>query len=48
MTKLKVLVTAIALLCFTAIEAHAVSLTLSGNSGASLEMDDAASGLCQR
>ncbi|MDO8433477.1 MAG: hypothetical protein Q7S58_13820 [Candidatus Binatus sp.] len=41
MTKFKVLVPAIALLFATAIEAHAVSLTLSGTSGASLEMDGA-------
>ncbi len=41
MTKLKVLVPAIALLFATAIDARAVSLTLSGNAEASLEMDGA-------
>ena len=41
MIKFKVLAPAIALLGATALNAHAVSLTLSGNSGASLEMEDA-------
>jgi len=41
MIKFKVLAPAIALLGATALNAHAVSLTLNGNSGATLEMDDA-------